>query len=332
MDLTPVTAPPARSDRALRLEPPLVALAYPAILWCGPRFSPVFVAASLVVPLLGLVAAARVDGRRAPRARAIAHLVVAAPPLFSLLGGWLDFQHAVPLDSLRVWIPLWSGLAVVAAVERPGSPTAIGEDGAIGGTRSSARSGRGDSSTGAMSRPTASPRRVAVAHGISAAVVTLFALPHLAIMTALRRVYRHSLVEPVVLAAVAFQVASGAWLLRGKLARAAGWLGALQTTSGAYLLVFFLSHVSAALRARVRGVDPNWNWLAGGELLSDPWSVRLVPYYFLAVVALGLHAGCGLHTVLRGHRIAVRGPALLAIVTGLAAVASALILIGLFRA
>jgi hypothetical protein len=316
------------SDRALRIAAPLLALAYPGILWCGIRISPVFVAASLVVPLLGLIAAARLDGRRTPRARTIAHLAVAAPPLFSLLGGWLDFQHAIPLDDLRVWIPLWSALAVIAAAERPRGPVRD-TDAAQGGAANAA-----------------SPRRLAVAHGISAAVIVVFALPHLvnhlggllggdthiAIMTALRRVYRHALVEPVLLAAVAFQVASGFWLLRRKLARAGGWLDAMQTTSGAYLLVFLLSHVSAALRARLRGVDPDWHWLAGGELLTDPWSVRLVPYYFLAVIALGLHAGCGLHTVLRGHRVAVRSGALLATVTGLAAIASALILTGLFRA
>jgi len=338
MDLSPVTPPRAHSDGALRVAAPLTALAYPAILWCGVRISPVFVAASLIVPLLALLAAARLDGRYTPRARGIAHLAVAAPPLFSLLGGWLDFQHAIPLDSLRVWIPLWSALAVIAAIERPRA-AAVETDAAEAGAAKPA-------AAGSAGTPTASRRRLAVAHGVSAAVITLFALPHLvnhlggllggdmhiAIMTALRRVYRHALVEPVLLAAVAFQVASGAWLLRRKLARTAGWLDALQTTSGAYLLVFLLSHVSAALRARVRGGDPNWRWLAGGELLTDPWSVRLVPYYFLAVIALGLHAGCGLHTVLRGHRVAVRSSALLAILTGLAAVASALILTGLFRA
>jgi succinate dehydrogenase/fumarate reductase cytochrome b subunit len=324
MDLTPVTPSRSRSRGALPIAAPLAALVYPGILWCGVRASPVFVAASLAVPLLGLVAAARLDGTRMPRARAVAHFVVAAPPLFSLLGGWLDFQHAVPLTSLRVWIPLWIALVVVAGIERPGE-------------------GEGE---GALATAPIARRRLAVAHGVSAAVIVLFALPHLvnhlaglfggdahiAVMTALRGIYRHRLVEPVLLAAVVFQIASGAWLVRRKLARPAGWLDTLQTASGVYLLVFFLSHVSAALRTRLRGGDPDWRWLAGGELLSDPWSVRLVPYYFLAVIALGVHAGCGLHTVLRGHRVGVRGDALLAIVAGLATVVSALILIGLFRA
>lgn len=322
MDLSPVMPQRPPAGRALPVAAALAALAYPAVLWCGVRASPAFVAVSLAVPLLGLVAAARTASGRTPRGHAIAHLVVGAPPLFSLLGGWLDFQHAVPLTSLRVWIPLWIALALAAGLEPQRAP-------------------RADAAP-----PAPVQRRLAVAHGISAAAIMLFTLPHLvnhlagllggethiAVMAAMRRVYRHALIEPVLLATVAFQIGSGAWLLRRKLARVTGWLDTLQTTSGVYLLVFFLSHVTAALRTRVRGHDPDWHWLAGGELLSDPWSVRLVPYYFLAVVAFGLHAACGLHTVLRGHRVAIRPGTLLAALTGLAAIASALILIGLFRA
>ena len=281
---------------------PLAALLYPAILWCGVRISPLFVAVSLVVPVLGVLAVARLA--HAPRARAIALLVVAAPPLFSLLGGWLDFQHAIPIGSLGVWIPLWSALAVVAATER----------------------------TPRRSCALPAPRRLALAHGASASVIVLFALPHLAnhlagliggdthvaVMAALRHVYRHPAVEPVLLAAVAFQVGSGAWLLRRALARCAGWPATLQVASGSYLVFFLLSHASAALRARARGGDPNWYWLAGGELLHDPWSVRLVPYYFLAVIALGVHVGCALRR--------------LPIVAFAAGLVSTLIVIGLFRA
>ena len=283
------------------LVAPLAALVYPAILWCGVRISPVFVAFSLAVPVVAVVAVARLEQR--PRARAIALLAVAAPPLFSLLGGWLDFQRAVPIGSLTVWAPLWSGLALAAALERPVRAPVL-----------------------------PAPRWLAIAHAASASLIVLFALPHLvnhlagllggdahvAVMTALRRVYRHPAVEPVLLAAVAFQVASGAWLLRRALPRCTGWLATLQVASGSYLSWFFLSHVSAALRARVRGGDPNWYWLAGGELLHDPWSVRLVPYYFLAVIALGVHAGC-----------ALRRPARVAVAAG---IVSTLILVGLLRA
>jgi succinate dehydrogenase/fumarate reductase cytochrome b subunit len=316
----PITPRSARapSGRARIVIAALAALAYPGLLWCGVRLSPAFVVLSLAVPLLGVVAAGAPAAQRTPTASAIAHAAVAAPPLFSLLGGWLDFQRAVPIGSLGVWLALWSTLVVVAARFRVPAAAAT----------------------------TPSSHRLAIAHGVSAAVVLLFVLPHLlnhlagvlggdahlAMMTALRRGYRHPLVEPVLLGAVAFQVGSGLWLLRRKLARARGWLDTLQTASGAYLLVFLLSHVSAALRARLRGADPNWHWLAGGELLTDPWSVRLVPYYFLSVIALGLHAGCGLCAVLRGHRVPIRSTVILATLVSFAAAVSALIMLGLFRA
>jgi succinate dehydrogenase/fumarate reductase cytochrome b subunit len=185
--------------------------------------------------------------------------------------------------------------------------------------------------------PRVSPsRRLAMTHGLSATLITLFALVHLtnhlaglnggethvAIMHALRKVYRHPLIEPVLLAAVAFQVASGTVLLWRKIARSTGWVDTLQTASGAYLMMFFLSHVSAALRARyLRGIDTNWAWASGRELLTDPWSARLAPYYFLAVIAFGVHAACGLR--LGARRVAIAA--------GVFAITSSLIFAGLVR-
>jgi hypothetical protein len=59
--------------------------------------------------------------------------------------------------------------------------------------------------------------------------------------------------------------------------------------------VSFASHVSAVVRARyLQHIDTNWIWLTADNLLTDPWSVRLVPYYFIAVVAPAVHGGCGL--------------------------------------
>ena len=70
----------------------------------------------------------------------------------------------------------------------------------------------------------------------------------------------------------------------------------------AYLAVFFLSHLTAALRARwLRGIDTNWQWLTADSMLTDPWSALLAPYYFLAVVAFGIHAGLGLRYVVRAR-------------------------------
>jgi succinate dehydrogenase/fumarate reductase cytochrome b subunit len=308
------------NERLLRALPPLAGLIYPALIWCGPRVSPLFLAAALLVPLAGWLAADRLAARGdLPVARLVAHLAVAAPPLYSLLGGWLDFRREIPVSSAGVWAPLWLIALVAVVLERPRS---------------------------AASAP-ARGRALAGAHGVSAAVIALFAAAHLtnhlagllggeahrAVMDALRTVYRDPRVEPILLGAAAFQAASGVWLLGRALARPSSRLEALQSASGAYLLLFLASHLSAVLRAHGRGVDTDWAWLAGGELLSDPWSARLVPYYFLAVIALGVHAACGLRRVLEGHGLdPARGRALVAAVAALAAAVSASIMIGLFRA
>jgi succinate dehydrogenase/fumarate reductase cytochrome b subunit len=244
---------------------------------------------------------------------------VAAPPLFALLGGWLDFQHAIPIGGLGVWVVLWSALTVVAVIERP-------HDELLGSPPS---------------------RRLATAHGVSAAAITLFAVAHLgnhlggllggdthmAIMHTLRKVYRHSLIEPILLAAVAFQLATGGVLLWRKVARSTDWFDLLQTATGAYLMMFLLSHTTAALRARyLNGIDTNWAWASGSELLTDPWSARLAPYYFLAVIAFGVHGACGLRTVALGHGASpALGGRLVAIGAGTSALISALIFIGLVR-
>ncbi|NVB80610.1 MAG: hypothetical protein HOV81_19605 [Kofleriaceae bacterium] len=305
---------------AVRAVAPLAALLYPAIIWCGVRSSPIVLALSLGVPLLALAVGhhiAPADGF--PRARRVAHLAVAAPPLFSLLGGWLDFQHALPFHGLTVWIAVWSAALVAVAIERP-----------------------------CPASPAAPSRHLAMAHGISAAVITLFAAAHvfnhlaglfggethIAVMSVLRTIYRNALVEPVLLAVVAFQVATGTVLLWRKLTRANGWFDTLQTATGAYMLLFLLSHVSAALRARyLRGTDTNWAWLSGGELLTDPWSARLAPYYFLAVIAFGVHGACGLRKVALGHGASpVLGARLVALGAAVSTVVSALIFAGLVRA
>jgi succinate dehydrogenase/fumarate reductase cytochrome b subunit len=273
------------TGRMLRVAPPSGALLYPGLVWCGPALSPLFLGVSLVVPVLGLVAFHRV-APTFPRSRAVALLAVGAPALYSWLGGVLDFQTTLPLHALHVWHPFWLAAAAVTFFEREANrPNA-----------------------------SASPARLAYAHGLSAAVIAAFAAAHvinhlfglagaerhIAVMSALRTIYRHPLVEPVLLACVGFQAASGLWLLSRKASRAGGWIDSVQSASGAYLACFFLSHLTAALRARLlRGVDTNWLWLTADSMLTDPWSARLAPYYFLAIVALGIHGGAGLRHVLR---------------------------------
>jgi succinate dehydrogenase/fumarate reductase cytochrome b subunit len=126
---------------------------------------------------------------------------------------------------------------------------------------------------------------------------------HMAVMRLLRLVYRQLAIEVVLLGSILFQVASGSILLfRKTLHSSPGWIEILQNASGAYLMLFFASHVSAVLRARyLHHIDTNWIWLTADNLLKDPWSVRLVPYYFIGMLALAVHGACGLRWVLLGH-------------------------------
>ena len=302
--------------RLARAAPALAAIVYPALIWAGPAVSPLFLAVALVVPALGVVGVHRA-GNTYPRAREVALVAVAAPPLYSWLGGLLDFQSVLPVHALGIWYPTWAALALVAASDDARTVIA------------------------ARSRP----GRLAFAHGCSGAVIALFGLAHvanhitglwggerhIAVMAALRTIYRMPVVEGVLLAAVTFQVLTGLALLRRHAERDGSWWDTAQVTSGAYLAGFFLSHLTAALRARwLRGVDTNWLWLTADSMLSDPWSARLAPYYALGVVALGLHAGLGLRYVMHARGWSLASANRAGIVVPMAsAVASALIMTAL---
>ena len=276
--------------RIVRVAPALLGLLYPVLVWNVHGLSPFALVLTLLAPGACLYAAFLLEpGNHYRRAKAVAYFGVGAPALYTFLGGWLDSQKWLPFGANGVWVVLWCGLLIAVLVERP-------EASKSAGVRS---------------------EHLAFAHGISAAVITTFAVFHLtnhlagvfggavhmAVMRHFRLVYRQPAIEVLLGICILFQVASGSVLLFQRIGRAAtGWIEILQNASGTYLLLFFASHVSAVLRARyLQHIDTNWIWLTADNLLTDPWSVRLVPYYFMAVVALAVHGGCGLRWVLIGH-------------------------------
>src|SRR5688572_22191094 len=126
----------------LRLAAPLAALIYPAIIWCATTFTPLFLAVALVVPVLGWYLSLRTTPlERFPRARRAALATVGAPPLFTLIGGFPDFQRVVPIHGFGPWALFWSALTLVALLERPRDPLPLEH---------------------------ARPERLAVAHGVVA--------------------------------------------------------------------------------------------------------------------------------------------------------------------
>jgi succinate dehydrogenase/fumarate reductase cytochrome b subunit len=115
---------------------------------------------------------------------------------------------------------------------------------------------------------------------------------HIAFMEALRSVYRHRLVETVLLSSVTVQVLSGMWLVMHRWKQRKGKMAWLQAISGAYLSFFLLVHVAAVLLGRsVLKLDTNFYFAAAGFYVP-PYQYFFAPYYFLAVLALLTHLGC----------------------------------------
>ena len=285
----PEISRPTHIPLMVRIAPALIGLLYPVLVWSVHAVSPFALALTLIAPAVCLSMAFRLARENHYRlATMVAYFGVGAPALYSFLGGWLDSQRWLPYRANGVWVVLWCWLVVLTIFER-------------------------SSAIGAVA---VRPAKLAYAHGISAAVITAFALfhlanhltgvlggeAHMAVMRHLRTVYRQPAIEIVLLNCVLFQVGSGMVLLLRRTRRPAKeWIEVLQNASGAYLMLFFASHISAVLRTRyLQHTDTNWIWLTADNLLTDPWSVRLVPYYFLGVLALAVHGACGLRWILLG--------------------------------
>ena len=131
-----------------------------------------------------------------------------------------------------------------------------------------------------------------------------------AVMRAGRLIYRHPVIEPLLILGFACQIALGVMLLKtiGHRKRRDFWHYA-QFISGVVMVAFIIAHISAALMARwIGGIDTNFYWPAG-TLIIAPLKYGFMPYYAAAVVALVTHLIAALH--FRGAR-RWHGPALIA--------------------
>src|SRR5262249_4228444 len=230
-------------------------------------------------------------------ARRIAHLAVASPPLFVLIGVVFYLLHSAKGDSV-FWPILWLTVLATAVwsvrtqgAERPASATP-------------------------------SPIPLRFAHGTSALLIVLIFLAwHLlnhasaafssefnqAMMISLRKWYRSEFVQPVLVTLMLFQVASGTALFwRATAARSYLWRQ-LQTCTEAFLVAFIASHLNSVfiLGRAVTKVDTNFLWASGAPvgLLPDAWNVRLIPHYSLGVWFVITHMGLGLRIILLGHGV-----------------------------
>ena len=333
------------ADRLAVALPMLAAAGYPAFLllafkggklWAAgsPSLAVLSVAIGIVlafaVPAWGFAMAFGLSASSSPnasriRARSWAHLVFAAPPMFTLLGV-LTYMFGVDKAEVTVWVVFWAALAAMLVFQRDGGPAARGAE---------------------------SPDWLRSSHGVVAAVVLLGFLAmhvanhltglisaetHLAVMDVLRRWYRHPVVEPVLVVLMAFMVLSGLWLLRGKLAQRADFFQTLHTATGVYLLFYIPGHMNSTFNFQrsFLAKDSDFWFAAGGPLgllMSDPWNVRLIPHYVLGVWALITHAAGGLRIVLIAHgvreRMANRVTLVISLIGALAAIGAVLPLLRL---
>jgi len=112
---------------------------------------------------------------------------------------------------------------------------------------------------------------------------------HLRFMKAARKVYRHPVVEGVLLTAVVVQILSGIYLVTQKWPRAEGWFDWLHIASGLYLSLFLANHVRAVIVGRRKlHFDTNLYYGAG---VMNMWPQKLIfiPYYALAVLSFFSH-------------------------------------------
>lgn len=125
---------------------------------------------------------------------------------------------------------------------------------------------------------------------------------HIAVMQALRKLYRHTLVETVLLLAVATQIYSGLRLFFTGRGLAFGFFEKLQLWSGLYLALFFIIHIGAVMGARhLLGLDTNFYFGVAG-LNIFPLNLFFVPYYALAIFSFFGHLAA-IHAKKMRHRV-----------------------------
>jgi hypothetical protein len=263
----------------------------------------IVVSAGLVygVPAVSIWVASRLGRQGATSsselfARRLAHLAVTAPPLFVLIGVIFYMLHSAHGDYV-FWAIFWmTVLAAAWTMSRRGVET--------------------------LSPPTPKPIPLRIAHGTSALLVVLIFLAwHLlnhasaafshefnqAMMTTLRKWYRSEFVQPVLVTLMLFQVVSGVILLWRATAAPGDFYRTVQTSTGAFMTAFIVSHLNAVfiLGRAVTKVDTTFLWASGAPvgLLPDPWNVRLIPHYSLGVWFVISHMGLGLRGVLLARQV-----------------------------
>ncbi|MDR3631316.1 MAG: hypothetical protein P4L42_13380 [Desulfocapsaceae bacterium] len=257
-------------------------------------FAVFFLASALAVPLVAFAFAVKFSKIAKPtdddrRAKGIALLAVATPPIFTFIGVLFYMAGVSMFDK---WLVTFFWLALIGSLVWPRKKAVI------------------------RCQNPVSPKPIA-AHGISALFIIIFFLllhisnhlfgltgpaAQMAVMKTLRIFYRSTNIEPILVVFFLFQIASGIYLIQKNIDRPGDSFRTFQIASGVYLVFFLMSHMNAVfIFARTfMGIDSDWNFATGAPtgLLKDPWNIRLVPLYLFAVFFALMHSLSGMRFAL----------------------------------
>ena len=141
-------------------------------------------------------------------------------------------------------------------------------------------------------------------HRITGIIISVFATAHLfnhamawygiethrEIMEAMRKIYRQPIVETFLLLCFGFQVYSG--IKQAQKARknaSLPLLDRLQIYSGLVFAFFITQHIIAVITQRLYLHLESDFYFAARVVLETPLKFYFVPYYFLGIMALGIH-------------------------------------------
>jgi hypothetical protein len=244
------------------------------------------------VPFLGIALALRPAASAG--ARRLAHASVTAPALYVFLGVVQALVRSRIPDEV-VWSVIW--VAIAAWSQFAPNPVSAAAP-AVGRWR--------------------------VVHGLTAAVLVLYVSFHIAnhlfglvgpdahaaVMKIGRTVYRSRVGEPLLVAAMLFQIGTGLYLAWRWSASPQPFHRTFQVASGAYLSLFILGHMNSVFiyARRFLGIPTDWNFAIGAPtgLIHDAWNIRLLPHYALGVFFVLSHIASGARVVLISHGVAPR--------------------------
>jgi hypothetical protein len=246
-------------------------------------------AVAFAVPFLGLALACRPESNS--DARRLAYASVASPTLYVFLGVVQALVRS-PIPDEIVWCVIWLALTIWSRLAR--DPVA---------------------------EPAPAVGRWRVVHGITAAILCLYVLFHItnhllglvgpdahaAVMKIGRVVYRSGVGQPLLVAAMLFQIGTGLYLAWRWSAARHDFQRTFQVASGGYLSLFILGHMNSVfIYARTfLGIPTDWNFAIGAPtgLTHDAWNIRLLPHYALGVFFVLSHLASGLRVVLIAHGV-----------------------------